>query len=71
MGEKEIEVGCGTPASQSADRAHDPQVPPESERRRFVKASLAAAPVVLTVISRPLLGKPGGAAATSGSSKGS
>jgi hypothetical protein len=32
-------------------------IPPDSERRKFVKASLAIAPVVLTIASKSVLGQ--------------
>ncbi len=47
MGEKEKET---------ASEIIQP-VPPDVERRRLVKASLVAAPVLLTLAARPVLGQ--------------
>ncbi len=57
MGEKEKETG---------EEVSQP-VPPDPERRRLVKASLGAAPVLLTLTARPVLGQTGTPADSAGS----
>jgi|WetSurMetagenome_2_1015567.scaffolds.fasta_scaffold574799_3 hypothetical protein len=55
MGERESDTKAVTQISNTSGNSSS-EPPPEAERRRFIKSSLIGAPVVLTLLSRPVLG---------------
>jgi hypothetical protein len=55
MGERNSNSNNGTVA-RIPNAPSSSALPPEAERRRFIKAGLVGAPVVVTLLSRPVLG---------------
>jgi hypothetical protein len=57
MGERNPNNETGARISNPGDNPQSSSaLPPEAERRRFIKAGLLGAPVVVTLLSRPVLG---------------